>query len=103
MMPYITELHVVQCVKKKWISWIAKSTIWSPFIELYWGLTLKDPCKKCLVRACCSQECEHKIMVNNFIFPYDKVSEKRNMAYLVLGNWLFAIIWFIVLAIRTFS
>jgi len=36
------------------------------FIHIILTLFAKDPCKKCLVKACCSDICEHKIYYLNF-------------------------------------
>ena len=48
------------------------------FIFNIWTLiTFKDPCKKCIVRACCSDWCEHKTLLTNFIFPYNIIYHSR--------------------------
>ena len=68
------------------------------------GLTLKDPCKMCLVKACCSNKCEDKIYVEKLIFPYDSVKEKKMYSYIVLFLmcWAAGLPLFIVL-VKLFS
>lgn len=34
-------------------------------------ITAKDPCKKCIVKACCTEKCEERICLENFILKGD--------------------------------
>jgi len=37
------------------------------FSLIFATLIAKDPCKKCLVVACCKNKCEEKVLFENFI------------------------------------
>lgn len=38
--------------------WIRKTDLYDIFIGPYIRLTKRDPCKRCIVQACCNQVCE---------------------------------------------
>ena len=59
--------------------------------ELWQSLWLKDPCNKCLVKACCSEKCEIVIAIDNFLFPHDTITEKKRMAWVVIISILVSI------------
>lgn len=40
-------------------------------INLHKSLYKKDPCKKCLVRPCCRNECEQRIDFKLCFYPYN--------------------------------
>jgi hypothetical protein len=40
------------------------------FIQLHKSLYVKDPCKKCIVRACCRYKCEESIDFREAFYPY---------------------------------
>jgi len=50
------------------------------FIQLHKSLYVKDPCKKCLVRACCRYKCEELIDFRLCFYPH----ENRMPALLLL-------------------
>ena len=56
--------------------------VWRGLVDIYFTLTYKDPCKKCIVRACCSEECEEVIMTKRFLFPHTSIKEKKYWAIL---------------------
>jgi len=45
----------------------------------------KNPCKKCLVRACCSDKCEERIYFESFILRGESLWDKK------LSAWFLAI------------
>ena len=48
------------------------------FLSTIWAIiTIKDPCKKCIVRACCSTSCEYKTILDNFLFPYNLLYKSK--------------------------
>jgi len=47
---------------------------------LYIAITYKNPCKKCLVRACCSEKCEPVITFENFYWEHDQHNFQRFVA-----------------------
>ena len=50
-------------------------------------LFIKDPCKKCIVKACCTDPCEVVVVLKNYIFPFDTLAEKKKMAWIcVIGS-----------------
>ena len=40
-------------------------------------LFIKDPCNKCLVKACCSSICMDRREFNNLIDPYDNLRYRK--------------------------
>lgn len=51
-------------------------------------ITAKDPCKKCIVRSCCTEKCEERIYLENFIL-------KGNKKLIYTKMWA----WFIIIYI----
>jgi len=45
---------------------------------------VKDPCKKCIVKSCCSELCDKKIYFNGVIHPASNVLEAKILAWVVL-------------------
>jgi hypothetical protein len=43
-------------------------------------LLAKDPCKKCLVSACCSNKCEEKVILENLIMRGDTLRSRKLFA-----------------------
>jgi len=37
----------------------------NPIKNIYYSMVMRDPCKKCIVRACCSKECKPKYIYRN--------------------------------------
>jgi len=60
--------------------------------ELWYSLFLTNPCKKCIVQACCSDKCELVISIDNFIYPHEKISEKKMWAWIFIISVLLGII-----------
>lgn len=40
-------------------------------------------CKKCIVRACCTLECEEKILLYNFVFPYNVLHKNKILIFIL--------------------
>lgn len=52
---------------------------------------IKDPCKLCLVRACCLEACDEVNSLKKFIEPYESVKEVKFIYSCVLYCWLSAL------------
>jgi hypothetical protein len=50
--------------------------------NIYKAIILKDPCKKCIVQACCSELCKEKKELNIFIFPHENLKSLKFFAWL---------------------
>ena len=64
-------------------------------------LFLKDPCKKCIIRACCTKEidCEAKRESLYYQYPYNNMIAPRLHAWamlIVIVGWIIAGIIFII-------
>jgi len=71
--------------------------IWNNMILI---LLVKDPCKKCLVRACCSQRCEEKTYYLNFCDIEGKTGFRKFIAVITIYNCIFIVcilFWTIIL------
>jgi len=62
------------------------------FLMLVSNLFLKDPCKKCLVRACCSDQCEIKIQTINMMLPHKTILNAKLFSMAILSCFAFAIL-----------
>lgn len=56
------------------------------------NLFLKDPCKKCLVRACCSDQCEIKIQTINMMLPHKTILHAKLFSIAILFCFTFSIL-----------
>ena len=71
------------------------ATIFDPIACLF----IKDPCKNCLVKACCSDPCETSIVIKNYCYPFESLQEKKLAAWMVVYSMfalvvtIFALIW----------
>ena len=52
--------------------------------RMYVAITYKSPCKKCLVKACCSDKCEEVIVFENFYWRSDDAKYKRFCAWAII-------------------
>lgn len=57
---------------------------------MYVALTHKNPCKKCIVKACCTQKCERVIMFEIHYWKYDDSLFMRFSAWSIIFG-IFAI------------
>lgn len=55
--------------------------LWEVTMIMISIVTAKDPCKKCLVTACCIDKCEERILLENFILKGDTLKERKLMAW----------------------
>lgn len=62
------------------------------FLMLVANLFLKDPCKKCLVRACCSDQCEIKIQTINMMLPHKTILHAKLFSIAILSCFTFSIL-----------
>jgi len=46
-------------------------------------LLAKDPCKKCLVSACCSDICEERVLLENLIMRGDTLRSRKLFAFFI--------------------
>lgn len=69
--------------------------------DILQSLKLKDPCKKCLLKVCCSEICEEKEKVNRFIFPQSSVRVIRYMAWLSITSTVICISTIIISIIKS--
>ena len=60
----------------------------NPFIKLlkliYYGMVLTDPCKKCILRPCCSEVCQEK-------YTYGDTFSGMGVVYIRSLSWMAAI------------
>ena len=60
------------------------------FIRHAYALIItRNPCKKCLVKACCSRPCEEKMLLDNFLFPSTVIYKNKIIIILTSIHWLF--------------
>jgi len=62
------------------------------FMMIVAYLFLKDPCEKCIVRACCSERCEIKVQTINMIMPHKTILYAKLFSIAILFNFLIAIL-----------
>ena len=65
------------------------------FDQLFVAITHKNPCKKCLVRPCCSDRCEAVIVFENFYWSYKESFFKRVLAWSIISSTP-TIVWGVV-------
>jgi hypothetical protein len=68
------------------------------FIKIFGYVCLKDPCKKCIVQACCQEKCELKIVVINYIMPFNSLFQARMFSCIIITCWITILLCFIRLA-----
>ena len=56
------------------------------FDQMYVAITHKKPCKTCLVRPCCSENCEQVVMFEYFYWRYDEMAFKRFNAWAIIWS-----------------
>jgi len=96
------EYQYVRTVMMKWISKtiasfndfiIDSSHLFKEgFLNIIITLFARDPCKKCLVRACCSERCEHKTHYSNFCNRDGGIIFERICAYSVIFSCIMIIV-----------
>ena len=69
-------------------------------IDIFTTIVIKDPCDTCIVRACCSEECEDYYKFRRFIFPHDSLKSKRFFAWVVIVSVCFALFSWSAMLIR---
>lgn len=62
------------------------------FLHIIITLRAKDPCKKCLVKACCSERCEHRTYYLNFCNRDGGIIFERICAYAVIFSCIMIIV-----------
>jgi hypothetical protein len=55
-------------------------------MEIFETVISKDPCDKCLVKACCKTDCNDKQSMDIFIFPHASLRDKKLAAWLVIWS-----------------
>jgi sulfatase maturation enzyme AslB (radical SAM superfamily) len=60
------------------------------FIQLYLTLTTPDPCRRCIVRPCCSEECDQRI---KYYRLYDGAPSAQRFCALAIIFGTIALIW----------
>lgn len=65
-------------------------------------LTTKDPCKKCLVRPCCTYEsrCKEKRVINRLIYPESSISDAKFISIIYCSSIIILIMSLIFLIIK---
>jgi hypothetical protein len=73
-------------MKKIWEEFIFLQTILKELaVSIVTIILAKNPCKKCLVKPCCSKYCEERVVFENFILRGDSLKNRKLFA------WTFAI------------
>ena len=63
----------------------------SDIIKLFYKIfKLKDPCKKCIVKICCTEKCSEYILINN-VTEGSTVTELKFIAIITIGLIIFFI------------
>ena len=63
------------------------------FIQLYLTLTTPDPCKRCLVRACCSEMCDQRV---KYVRLYGDTPYMQKFCAITIISGSVSIIWIVV-------
>jgi len=65
-------------------------------IQLYLTLSTPDPCKRCVVRACCSEECGQRVSYNILYGP-NPYTQKLCAVSVIFGMiaFIFGVVTFI--------
>lgn len=63
---------------------------------------MKDPCKKCLVKACCLEKCDEIIYIENYIAPYNSLKEIKIIYSCILFCWLTDLIYIFAVITKLF-
>ncbi len=53
---------------------------------MFLAFWVKDPCKQCIVKACCSLSCEDRLDFNRYIYPNKTILGLRVISCTVLGS-----------------
>ena len=53
-------------------------------IIIFTIITAKDPCKKCIVKACCTEKCEERIYLENFVLKGDTIFHTKFLAWFII-------------------
>ena len=69
----------------------SKNVVYS-FMNLCKCATIKDPCKKCLVKVCCKNNCKSKDYIVALIQPYESIIVARLHAQIILASFIYWII-----------
>ena len=69
--------------------------------NLWIALWLKDPCRNCVVKACCSDKCEVVVEIDKFLFPHETIQEKKILAAVTGVSVLCAVVSFGILLKRS--
>lgn len=72
-------------------------------IMLIANLFLKDPCEKCIVKACCSERCEIKVQTINMMLPHKTILHAKVFSMTVLLIFVLAVLSLIISLIETFK
>jgi hypothetical protein len=65
-------------------------------------LFLKNPCKTCIVRVCCQEECERSLDLKRKLYPHEpkELWQIKLMSASLLICWVMAIIVFILVVYK---
>lgn len=82
-------------------AYVYTQIIWL-FVRLWACITVKDPCKNCLIKSCCTEKCEEKIQILNFIYPEEKEGDAKFIGVVCLIALVvpsFLLIYFTIMTI----
>lgn len=65
------------------------------FYIMYQIAIAKDPCKKCLVRPCCSEWCSERKIYVRLMLGYDSMIFAKTISYFSFSSLAFSLITFI--------
>jgi len=74
-------------------------SLWDGIVQIVGPMTIQNPCKKCLVKACCSVKCETTIKIERLIWPHNKIVYAKISSWMIVGSTLIIWISFISLII----
>jgi len=71
---------------------------WELFIIISLIILIKDPCKNCIVKACCTDKCKERIYLENFVLKGETIFNQKFLAWF-LAIYCLAILIFLTYAI----
>jgi len=78
-------------------------TLSEVFYNLFIFIWLKDPCKKCLVKACCSKDCKKKEVFDYYsLFP-GTLNMNRILSWFLLISLIFSVASYIIPIIKYYG
>lgn len=73
-------------------------------LNIVWNcLFIKDPCKKCIIRVCCSKECDQRITFLYYLSPFNNAITARMSAWAVVFSMVTTIISIVAVILKYYQ